>query len=55
MGNRVGYQVLGFAVWTGAKWYLKRRYGPWPRRLALAALMAVGIGAFGAAAARDAD
>jgi hypothetical protein len=22
----VGYKILGYAVWNGAKWYLRRRY-----------------------------
>jgi hypothetical protein len=22
----VGYKILGFVVWKGGKWYLKRRY-----------------------------
>jgi hypothetical protein len=32
----LGYQVLGFVVWKGAKWYLRRRYGEAPRRIAAA-------------------
>jgi hypothetical protein len=24
----MGYKLLGFAVWKGAKWYLGRRFGP---------------------------
>jgi hypothetical protein len=24
----MGYKLLGFAVWKGAKWYLGRRVGP---------------------------
>jgi hypothetical protein len=23
----VGYKILGYAVWNGGKWYVKRRYG----------------------------
>jgi len=34
--NRLGYQALGFAVWKGARWYLRRRYGEAPRRIAAA-------------------
>jgi uncharacterized membrane protein YhfC len=37
----VGYQALGFAVWKGAKWYLRRRYGDAPRKVALGGLVAV--------------
>ena len=36
--NRVGYQALGFAVWKGGKWYLRRRYGEAPRKAALGGL-----------------
>ncbi|MTD43406.1 hypothetical protein GKE82_03575 [Conexibacter sp. W3-3-2] len=25
--KRSGYELLGFAVWHGAKWYVRRRYG----------------------------
>ena len=39
--NRIGYQLLGFAVWRGGKWYLHRRYGDTPRRVALGALLAL--------------
>lgn len=23
----MGYKVLGYVVWNGGKWYVKRRYG----------------------------
>jgi hypothetical protein len=39
--DRLGYQVLGFAVWKGAKWYLRRRYGDTPRRVAAATAVVV--------------
>jgi hypothetical protein len=39
----MGYKVLGFAVWHGGRWYLRRRYGDRPRRVALGALVAAGI------------
>jgi len=44
--TRSGYELLGFAVWHGGRWYVKRRYG-WlvPSRRVLAA------GAVGAAIA----
>jgi hypothetical protein len=32
----MGYKILGFAVWNGAKWYLRRRYGVLASRKALA-------------------
>jgi hypothetical protein len=25
--RRTGYEILGFAVWNGGKWYVRRRYG----------------------------
>ena len=37
--RRVGYQALGFGVWQGAKWYLRRRYGGAPRKVALGGLV----------------
>lgn len=45
MGS-TGYKVLGFAVWQGAKWYLRRRYGRLvpSRRVAAAGLVAAGVG-----------
>ena len=43
--GKTGYQVLGFAVWKGGKWYVHRRYGDTPRKLALAALLALALGA----------
>jgi hypothetical protein len=33
----MGYKLLGFVVWKGAKVYLARRFGPHPGRKALAA------------------
>ncbi len=38
----MGYKLLGFVVWKGAKWYVKRRL-PDPRVVA-AGVVAVGIG-----------
>jgi hypothetical protein len=43
-----GYRLLGFTVWQGGKWYLRRRL-PSPRRLLVAALLA-GAGATALAA-----
>jgi hypothetical protein len=34
-----GYKLLGYAVWHGGKWYLRRRL-PSPRILAIAGLAA---------------
>ena len=39
--TRLGYQVLGFVVWNGAKWYVRRRYGDTPRRVAAATAVVV--------------
>ena len=33
----MGYKLLGFVVWKGAKWYLGRRVGPKPRTKAAVA------------------
>jgi hypothetical protein len=34
----MGYRLLGMAVWKGAKWFLRRRYGQYvPSRRVLAA------------------
>jgi hypothetical protein len=33
----MGYKILGYAVFNGAKWYLRRRYGVLASRKALAA------------------
>ncbi len=41
--NRTGYQVLGFVVWKGAKWYLHRRYGDAPRKIAAGGAVALVI------------
>jgi hypothetical protein len=32
----MGYKVLGFAVWQGAKWYLRRKFPNSGRKLAIA-------------------
>ena len=37
--SATGYRVLGFAVWHGGKWYLRRRL-PSSRALAVSALTA---------------
>jgi hypothetical protein len=45
----MGYKILGFAVWQGSKWYMRRRIGGVKGKLAVA-----GVGALvlaGAAAA----
>jgi hypothetical protein len=44
-----GYKLLGYAVWHGGKWYLRRRL-PSPRILAISGL-AAGVGLTAAAVA----
>jgi len=36
----MGYKLLGFVVWQGSKWYVRKRYGATASKAALA-----GIGA----------
>jgi hypothetical protein len=45
----MGYKVLGFAVWQGGKWYLRRRMSGFRRKAAIAAISAVVIAAVVAA------
>ena len=37
--NGTGYRILGYAVWHGGKWYLRRRL-PSSRKLVIAGLAA---------------
>jgi hypothetical protein len=40
----MGYKILGFAVWHGGKWYVKRRFGLLASRKAVAAgLVGAGV------------
>jgi hypothetical protein len=34
----MGYKILGFAVWRGAKWYLRRRFQGTTWKFAVVAL-----------------
>jgi hypothetical protein len=34
----MGYKILGFAVWQGGKWYLRRRFHGVGRKAAIALL-----------------
>jgi hypothetical protein len=47
--SRNGYRLLGFAVWRGAKWYLRRRL-PSTRTLAISGLVVCAGVAAGAVA-----
>jgi hypothetical protein len=53
----MGYKLLGFVVWQGAKLYLRRRYNGGARKVAIAALAGSAIvgGAAVAYAARSGD
>jgi hypothetical protein len=46
-----GYRILGYLVWHGGKWYLRRRL-PSRRGVALSAAALVGVLAGGAVLAR---
>jgi hypothetical protein len=39
----MGYKLLGFAVWQGGKWYLRRRFSGARRKLVIAGLTGVVI------------
>jgi hypothetical protein len=43
--NRFGYNVLGYTVWNGGKWYLRRRYGNAPRNVAIGSLLVIVLAA----------
>lgn len=45
------YRLLGYVVWRGAKWYLRRRL-PATRKLAVGGLAAAGALALAAVAAK---
>ena len=45
------YKALGFVVWRGGMWYLRRRYGL-AKRVGTGLLAASAVAAVGAAAAR---
>ena len=50
----MGYKILGFAVWQGSKWYMRRRMGGVKAKLAIAgvgALVVAGVAAAGRQAA----
>jgi uncharacterized membrane protein YhfC len=39
------YKALGWAVWKGGTWYLRRRYGTAPKKIGAGALAAAGVAA----------
>jgi hypothetical protein len=41
--DAMGYKLLGFAVWQGGKWYVRRRLRGARRNVALAAVATVAI------------
>ena len=52
----MGYKLLGFIVWQGGKWYLRRRMSGARRKLALgvvSAFIVAGVVAAGRQAARS--
>ncbi len=53
----MGYKVLGYLVWRGGKWYIRRRVaGGARKKLAMAGLVALALGgalAAGRAASGD--
>lgn len=54
----MGYKILGFVVWHGAQWYVRRRVGQIvpSRRVATAALVASAVATVAVVAAkRDHD
>jgi hypothetical protein len=40
----MGYKILGFAVWQGGKWYVRRRAQGLKRKAAIAALTGAVVG-----------
>jgi hypothetical protein len=47
-----GYRILGFVVWQGARFYVRRRYGDKPRKILVGVLLVGGVGAAVAAQRR---
>ncbi len=37
------YKLIGYAVWRGAKWYLRRRYGNTPRKLVAGGVVTLAV------------
>jgi hypothetical protein len=49
----MGYKLLGYVVWQGAKWYLRRRFEAAQTKLAIAGVAAVLIAGVAVAAQRQ--
>jgi xanthosine utilization system XapX-like protein len=49
----MGYKILGWTVWKGAKWYLRRR-SPAPAKLALMGVAGVAVAGLAVAGVRRA-
>ena len=49
----MAYKILGFAIWKGAKWYLRRRYGDRPHKIAAGVVVGAVLAAGAVAAARS--
>ena len=39
----MGYKLLGFVVWQGARWYLRRKYPGLPRKAAIVGLAGLAV------------
>jgi hypothetical protein len=51
----MGYKLLGFVVWQGSKWYLRRRMSGFQRKAVIAGLAAVVVGGVIAAGRQQAN
>jgi len=51
----MGYKLLGFAVWQGARWYLRRRFPGMQRKLAIAGVAGLAVAGGVAVALRHGD
>jgi hypothetical protein len=51
----MGYKVLGFAVWQGSKWYLRRRLAGARRKLVIAGISALVVAGVVAAQRQASD
>jgi hypothetical protein len=51
----MGYKILGFAVWQGSKWYMRRRMGGVKAKLAVAGVGALVLASVAAASRQAAS